>query len=201
MELLEVGVKEDPYCPRNSFYYARELTFYERHDEAIVELNRYLALPLALWNHERAFAMRLIGQSMFGKGEDGTPWYRKAVIEAPEVREPWVELANACYKTSRWEECYSAACTALKITERQYNYTAKPESWGSLPHDLAAIAAYRMGLKDRALGTHRFAQVTVESKFLILLCHDYSPFAAAVCSRRALAVITSSADRVSTRRF
>ena len=151
MELLEVGVKEDPHCPRNSFYYARELTFYERHDEAIAELKRYLALPLALWNHERAYAMRLIGQSMFGKGEDGTPWYRKAVIEAPEVREPWVELANACYKTSRWEECYSAACSALKITERQYNYTSKPESWGSLPHDLAAIAAYRMGWKDRAI--------------------------------------------------
>lgn len=151
MELLEVGVKEDPHSPRSSFYYARELTFYGRHDEAIAELNRYLALPGSTWNHERAFAMRLIGQSMFGKGEDGTSWYRKAVIEAPEVRESWVELANACYLTSRWEECHSAACTALKIAERQYNYTSKPESWGPLPHDLAAISAYRMGLKDRAI--------------------------------------------------
>ena len=28
MPLLELAVKEDPYCPRNAFYHARELTFY-----------------------------------------------------------------------------------------------------------------------------------------------------------------------------
>jgi len=153
MDLLEVGVKEDPHCPRNSFYYARELTFYNKHDEAIAEIKRYLALPNSTWNHERAFGMRLLGQSFFGKGnnEEGVAWYRKATHEAPDVRESWVELANACYKTGKWEECYAAAATALKITQRQYNYTSKPESWGPMPHDLAAIAAYRMGIKEKAV--------------------------------------------------
>ena len=44
MPLLELAVKEDPRCPRNAFYHARELTFYSRWQEAITALNRYLAI-------------------------------------------------------------------------------------------------------------------------------------------------------------
>ena len=35
MDLLELSVKEDPRCPRNAFYYARELSFNERWEQAI----------------------------------------------------------------------------------------------------------------------------------------------------------------------
>jgi tetratricopeptide (TPR) repeat protein len=151
LDLLEMSVKEDPSCPRNAFYYARELTYYQRWQEAIVALQKYLAMPEATWNNERAYAFRLIGNCYDNLGYDGMNWYRRAVSEDPGVRETWCELAQACYRKGLWEECYGAACNALKLTECTYTYTIDANNWKARPHDLAAIAAYRLGFKEEAI--------------------------------------------------
>lgn len=151
MPLLEMSVKEDPMCPRNSFYYARELTYYARWEEAIVELHRYLALPEATWNNERAYAMRLLGNCEEALGRDGLAWYRKGVAEDPTVRETWLALAEATSKKQLWAESYGAAKSALSITEQQFVYTMDPSSFTAKPYDLAALAAYYLGLKEEAL--------------------------------------------------
>lgn len=148
LELLKLGVQEDPYCPRNSFYLGREYTFYAQWTNAETELKRYLAMPTATWGAERAFAMRLIGQAREKVGDvaGGLAWYRKGVAEAPERREPWVALAEACYRRALWPECLSAAMTAISITAFQTAWPVDADAWGYKPYDLAAIAAYRMGL-------------------------------------------------------
>jgi len=152
MPLLELAVSEDPRCPRNAFYHARELTFYSRWDEAIVALNKYLAMPEANWVNERCYAMRLLGKSYAAKGNtwEALSWYRKACAEAPNTREPWVDLALASYSTQNWHECYAAAKNALAIKDKALVYTMDPEVWGHKPHDLLAIAAHHLGLKEEA---------------------------------------------------
>jgi glycosyltransferase involved in cell wall biosynthesis len=70
LDLLEVSIKEDPRCPRNAFYYARELTFYNKHLDAIVALNKYLEMPEATWQNERCYAMRLLGKTYDALGQD-----------------------------------------------------------------------------------------------------------------------------------
>jgi hypothetical protein len=40
---------------------------------------------------------------------------------------------------------------ALRITNREAVYTCDPEVWGYQPHDLAAISAWNLGLKDMAV--------------------------------------------------
>jgi glycosyltransferase involved in cell wall biosynthesis len=153
LETLELSVKEDPYCPRNAFYYARELFYYCRWDEAIASLQRYLKMPEATWVNDRAYAMRLIGECFAGKGDQGAAesWYHKAAAEAPHTREPWMALTKLYYEQGRWAECYGTACRALSITHKQLVYTTDPAAWGWLPHDFAAIAAWRLGLQDVAL--------------------------------------------------
>ena len=153
MPLLELAVKEDPYCPRNAFYHARELTFYSRWQEAIEALNRYLAMPEATWQNERCYAMRLLGKSYaeLGDNHQAIKWFRLAVAEAPNTREPWVELSMICYRHGMWAESYSAAKSALQITDKQAVYTMNPEVWGEQPWDLASIAAWNLGLKDEAV--------------------------------------------------
>ena len=146
LDLLKMSVEEDPSCPRNAFYYARELTFYSMTQEAIEALHKYLAMPQAVWKNERAFAMRLLGNCT-----NDLAWYRRAVAEDPTVRETWCELAMACSKNQLWDECLSAAKSALAITQRQNFYTEEAVSWGSRPHDLLALAAHHLGLKDLAI--------------------------------------------------
>jgi hypothetical protein len=153
MPLLDLAVQEDPRCPRNAFYRARELTFYKRWPEAIAALTAYLAMPEATWPNERCYAMRLLGEAHWATGRrvDAMAWWQRAAAEAPNTREPWVALALAHHTLAQWPQCYAAACAALAITDRQKVYTCDPEVWGAKPHDLAAISAYRMGLYDAAI--------------------------------------------------
>mgnify|MGYP003343702071 FL=1 len=151
MDLLEMSVKEDPLCPRNAFYYARELTYYSKWEEAIVALKKYLDMPEASWKNERAYAMRLIGDSYDALGQDGMEWYRKGVAEDPTVRETWIALSSAASRRKLWAESYGAAVSALAITETNYSYTATPDSFSAKPYDLAALSAYYLGLKEEAL--------------------------------------------------
>jgi len=152
IDLLALSVKEDPHCPRNAFYYARELTFNYRWHDAIQELHRYLALPGATWQNERCYAYRLLGKA---HGELGDPWqsekyYQLAAGEAPGTREPWCELALLYYRQHRWPDCYAAAMRALEIKDKQLVYTCDPAVWGHWAHDLASISAWNMGMKDVA---------------------------------------------------
>lgn len=159
LDLLKLSVTEDPTCPRDAFYYARELTFHRRWEEAIDALKKYLGMATATWDHERSYAMRLLGNAYEHTGQDGMVWYRRACAEAPHTREPWCELALACHRKRLWEECFAAASTALKITERQFVYTADPACWGARPHDLLAISAYALGMTELA---QKHGQIAVD---------------------------------------
>ena len=159
LDLLELSVKEDPHCPRNAFYYARELTFYFRWDDAIAALTKYLAMPSATWPNERCYAMRLLGKCYAEKGDHGQSekWYMAAASEAPNTREPWCELAMLMYRQSRWEECFAFSMRALRIVHKELVYTCDPAVWGHWAHDLASVSAWRLGLKDVAVKQARIA--------------------------------------------
>ena len=153
MPMLELAVKEDPRCPRNAFYHARELTFYQRWQEAIEALNRYLEMPEATWQNERCYAMRLLGKSYEETRFDSEAlkWYRLACAEAPFTREPWVDLSMYCYRRSMWSESLFCATQALGIVDRALVYTCDPAVWTEKPYDLASIASWHLGMKDQAI--------------------------------------------------
>lgn len=159
LDLLALSVKEDPVCPRNAFYYARELSFYGRWDESITECNRYLALPGADWINERSYAMRTIAKCYEGKGDlaQAEAWWLRSAAESPNTREPWCGLGTLYYTQARWQECYGAAMRALAIKDREFVYTVDPAVWGWQPHDLAALAAWNLGMKEIAIEQGKLA--------------------------------------------
>ena len=159
LDLLRVSVEEDPQDPRNAFYYARELSFHREWADAIAECKRYLALPGATWANERCYAMRVMSRcyAELSDFEQALNWARRAVAEAPGTREPWCEVAMLAYRYGRWTECYGAATSALAITDRELVYTCDPEVWGPQPHDLAAIAAWHLGMHEKAVEHARAA--------------------------------------------
>lgn len=149
MDLLKLAVTEDPVCPRNAFYYARELTFYHKWVDAIIALNKYLDNPKANWPNERCYAMRLLGKSYnaLNQWDEALEWYLKATKEGPGTREPWVELSEHYYRKADWANCRKYAERALEITNKELVYTMDPSVWGPKPHDLIAISSYH--LRDR----------------------------------------------------
>ena len=153
IDLLELSVKEDPSCPRNAFYYARELTFHRRWVDAIVALHKYLDNPKADWANERCYAMRVMAQAYEALSDVGQAqvWLEKATEEAPNTREPWVELADLARRTDQWQLSYNCATRALTIEDKALVYTMDPSVWGAKPHDLLALAAHNIGLRDEAV--------------------------------------------------
>jgi glycosyltransferase involved in cell wall biosynthesis len=153
MDLLELSVKEDPRCPRNAFYYARELSFNARWQESIAAIDSYLKMPEATWPNERCYAYRTAARcwSELGNLAEAEKSYHLACAEAPNTREPWCELAKLMYMQHRWAECFAYSMRALQIVNREQVYTCDPEVWGHWPHDLAAISAHWLGMKNVAL--------------------------------------------------
>ena len=153
LDLLRISVEENPTEPRNAFYYARELLWARQYEEAIRQAVRYLGLARATWPNERSYAMRVIAKAYLElrNFDNALKLARDACSEAPETREPWCLLAELCYHTYRWAECFGAAMTALYIVKREKLYTVDPAVWGYQPHDWASIAAWNLGMKDVAL--------------------------------------------------
>lgn len=153
LELLEMSVKEDPACPRNAFYYARELSFYRKWGECIVACLKYLENPKANWPNERAYAMRILGQaySALGCSDQAQEWLIKGTTEAPGTREPWVSLAQHYHDRKMWLLCLRAVRKALEVKDRELVYTCDPAVWGALPYDLGSIAAWNLGEAEDAI--------------------------------------------------
>jgi tetratricopeptide (TPR) repeat protein len=159
MDLLELSVKEDPDCPRNAFYYARELSFNARWQESIDACKAYLALPRATWMNERCYAYRVMGRcfSELGQLREAEKAFHAAAGEAPDTREPWCELAMLAFRECRWEECFAFSMRALRIKDRLKVYTCDPLVWGAQPHDLASISAWHLGMSDICIEQSRIA--------------------------------------------
>lgn len=150
MPLLAQSVREDLNDDRNAFYYARELFFYGQHEESVKEFKRHLSLPKAVWKPERAASMRYIAK-MSASYLEAEEWLKKAVGEAPDRREAYVDLAKLYYENQRWFDCIDVAESALNIKEKPLEYLCEEFAWGSAPYDYAAIAAHKLGLQDKAL--------------------------------------------------
>ena len=151
--LLAMSVQEDPLCPRNAFYYARELTYYRQWENAIDALQNYLKNPNATWATERSAAMRLLGDCYSGLNDttQAVRWYRLSCAESPNEVEPWVGLASEFFKYKDWLGCYTACLTAMNITSHEKTYLCDPAARGFKVFDLAALSAYYLGRVDEAI--------------------------------------------------
>lgn len=131
LNLLIATVEENKHCPRSRFYLGREYTFVGNHWAATSVLEYYLKMPEADWNAERSYAMRLLGDSFVALGDDVTAekWYRKATLEAPELREPWHALAKFLKNKGRNVEAFGAIGSAMRVKTHEPLYLIDPKSW------------------------------------------------------------------------
>lgn len=153
LPLLELAVQEDPQNDRNMHYLGREYMFYGRWQQAVDTLKRHLSLPSATWAEERCASMRYIARCEQAQGHlpEAERWLLRACGEAPNLREPWLDLAKFCYQKEDWYGVVYAARRALEIRQRSETYLSEPEAWGETPYDLLAIALYYTGDYRHAL--------------------------------------------------
>jgi glycosyltransferase involved in cell wall biosynthesis len=148
LPLLRMAVEEDVTNARYAFYYGRELYFHGLYAEATSEFKRYLTLPSAVWDAERASAMNYLARTDIDNVKE---WCEKSITESSGRREPMVLMARHFYSVADWEHCLMWAENALLIKEKKLDYIVEDFAWGFEVYDLAAISAWNLKLKDLAL--------------------------------------------------
>ncbi len=153
LPLLELSVKESPLDDRNMHYLGREYMYYSRWEECIETLKKHLELKSATWKDERCASMRFIARSYnaLNNKDEAISWYKKAILEAPYLREGYVELAYLYYDKKDYEESYKLLKEAFKITDKSKSYINEAFAWNSFIYDLMSICAFNLGYYDEAL--------------------------------------------------
>lgn len=147
LPLLLLDLEENPENDRNTYYAARELMYHGRTEESVALFKRHLTMESSKWAPERGYSMRYIAKQVPHEREW---WLLRACAEYPWGREPWHDLAQHYHDTHNWMGCFWAAWRCLQVTDRGQLYLTEAQPWGWSPHDLMALAAYRLGFYDIA---------------------------------------------------
>ena len=153
LPLLELSVKEDPKDDRNMHYLGREYMYHEKWNECIDTLIKHLNLTTALWKDERCASMRFIARSYknLNRIEESRMWLKKAINEAPYLREPWIELGLLEYENNNYETAIFYIEEALKINNHEKTYINEIFSWNETPYDILSICYFNIGNLARSL--------------------------------------------------
>lgn len=153
LPLLELSVKEDPEDDRNMHYLGREYMYYGKWNEAIDTLIKHLSLPKAIWKDERCASMRFIARCYLNlnRVEEARMWLDKAMLEAPYLRDPYIERAILEYQLSNWQDVEKYCLQALEIKKHQKTYINEIFSWNNTIYDLLSLSYYYQKNKKQAL--------------------------------------------------
>lgn len=146
LSLLQEAVKENPHDARMKAYLGREYMYRGMLQESVSTYKEFLTMPS--WNVERGLAMQNLAKV---DADNKIYWLKSACLETPTHREPQVELARHYYTQADWSNCLKHAQQALEITQHPMDYTCDEDAWSWLPHDLAAIASWNLGLRQEAV--------------------------------------------------
>lgn len=153
LPLLRMAVEEDVLNDRYAHYYARELFFHGKWQEAITQYQRHLQLPSARWLPERASSFRYMAKCH--ENLENMPaahtCYTMAMLEDPQSRESYVDLASFLLRQKEWAGVLHFCTKALNVSADTLNYISERYAREEGPFDLAAVALYNLGQPAAAL--------------------------------------------------
>ena len=115
-------------------------------------IKRHLALPSAKWREERSASMGLIAQcyEALANKKEAKSWLFRVLGECPEIRGPYLSLAQFGYREKNWPLVNAMVKKGLSITHRGSSYLVEPAGWGFALYDYGALSAYNLGLYKKA---------------------------------------------------
>ncbi len=153
LPLLELAVKENPENDRNVHYLGREYMFKKRYGDAIKTLKHHLEMKNSTWKDERSASMRYIARcyEFLNKMQEAYDYRLMAILEAPYLREPWIEMADFEYRRENYYGAIYFTEYALKITERAKTYMTEPKCWNEFPYDILSVSYFYTSNLDKAI--------------------------------------------------
>ena len=153
LKLLELSVKEDPNDDRNLHYLGREYMYYHKWNKCIDTLIKHLNLKTSTWKDERAASMRFIARSYIAlkRYNEAIMWYKKAILEAPYLKEAYIELIMLYYNLKQYHEAIKYGKKVLKIKNNNITYINEIFTKDETLDDILSICYYYVGNKKEGL--------------------------------------------------
>lgn len=100
----------------------------------------------------KSYIARLIASVYLrmGDSEKADLWFQKGVNDSAE-RETLYHWGLSYHDRRDWDNCYITMKRCINTTSRRDGYTQDPNAWGVMPYDIAALAAYNIGLYQQAV--------------------------------------------------
>ena len=157
--LLEKDAREMPEDDRSAYYYARELYYEGRWEDAITEFKRHIMLRSAWWNCERASSMRNIAYCYhhLGKDDEYELWLWKAADEDKTNREATFFLGQLALDRKDYRTAVKVFERCLEIKEPSLNYISMPVVWTARPWFLYAQSLWWVNRWDDAVNASKKA--------------------------------------------
>ena len=116
-------------------------------------LIKHLNLPSSIWKDERCASMRFIARcyQKLNRFDEARMWLDKAMLEAPHLRDPFVERALLEYTQNNLDEVKKYCLKALEIKEHPKTYINEVFSWDHTVDDLLSICYYYENNMEEAL--------------------------------------------------
>ena len=114
---------------------------------------KQLNLKSAVWKPERAASMRFIGRSYkaLKRYKEAEMWFKEAIKETPNLREPYMELALLKYEQQDWIEVENYINKVLSINHHDKIYINDPNCYNETPYDLLSLSYFYQGKVNEAL--------------------------------------------------
>ncbi len=170
LKLLELSVAEDPLDDRNMHYLGREYMYYKMYNEAIDTLIKHLLLKSATWKDERSASKRFIGRCYMNLNRinEARIWYNMAILEAPYLRDPYVELAFLEYEDKNYNKVIELLNSADNIKLHNKTYINESFSWDHTIYDLLSISYYNIkNYKNSLLNINKALELSPNNERLL----------------------------------
>ena len=127
--------------------------YYGKWNEAIDTLIKHLNLKSSTWKDERCASMRFISRCYINlnRFDEASMWLKKAINEAPYLREPYIEMALLKSKTNEYEEVIKYSLKALELNEDNMTYIKENFTKNKNIYDLLSLGYYYTNNKEKAL--------------------------------------------------
>lgn len=127
--------------------------YYHKWNKCIDTLIKHLNLKTSTWKDERAASMRFIARSYIAlkRYNEAIMWYKKAILEAPYLKEAYIELIMLYYNLKQYHEAIKYGKKVLKIKNNNITYINEIFTKDETLDDILSICYYYVGNKKEGL--------------------------------------------------
>lgn len=154
IDLMKIGIEEEPNNMLQNYYYGRELFYHRRLEESIKQLKK--TVKLSEIQKSKAYiasSYGFIGKAfeILGRLHEAEAYLIRGTEYVKNVREPYIRLMQFYYNNKRWYSLIQTGLRTLQITYNPLEWYEDDKNYKEVPHDFLSIAFYQIGDYENGL--------------------------------------------------